>query len=513
MRFISLFRRASDFSRDNSTPPSSHRSDSNPPHPLPSTPSLNPRADSYIKTVDTASSIPSFHLDRKVSDNCSSPWDSSRRYEPRSNPLDSSVTASLDRPSTDPPHRPSRYVVRGNGPARFAIRQPSRLHARAEPGRNARPKPSAEYFGTKQHDDGAPRKEIRRGEEILFKFLQSTLGPRGQNIAVRLLNLTPITSNLQFAYVVNQASEDSDLEIIRRDLESGRLYAQGRRLLAGAWSNLLLGDRFQAGSSKKQRHELTYRRSSCSCVECRVKLEKAIRAESNRTPGNGRGEMSARERSFRSVATDQERTPNNSAKANFVGKTSLPSTRLLTLIGASASQRELEIGCLVRLNYRSSAKLKFTKDFEELFGNFAYTGPADHEHLYRKVTTIGANYYQNNKGKRERKVYIQGELVKLPVQIGIVKLGTQPTCVDERGATFILHRKQVMSIYVGEIVLEGNSLGSFINTNIRYYIGFGEERGACPVFPNKTLGTPRRLGINELLLHHHMVQDLEVKCI
>lgn len=395
----------------------------------------------------------------------------------------------------------------------FAFRRSPPVGNGAETQQKGRPKQSAEYFGNKQHDEGGPRKEIRKGEEILFKFLQSTLGPRGRDIAARLLNLTPITSNLQFSYVINQTSEDSDLDIIRRDLESGRLYAQGRRLMAGAWCNLLLGDRFQPGSSQKQRHELTYRRSSCSCIECRIKVEKAVRAESERFKKNNRHGMSPREPSFRSVVTDQERTPDNSAKANFVGKTLLPNTPRLKYIGASTSDRELEIGALVRLNYRSSAKLKFTRDFEELFGNFAYTGPIDHEQLYRKVTTIGANYYQNNKGKKERRVYIQGQLVELPVQIGIVKLGTQPTCVDERGATFILHRKQIVSIYVGEIVLEGNSLGSFISTNIRFYIGFGEERGACPVFPNKTLGKPRRLGINELLLHHHMVTDLELKCI
>ena len=50
------------------------------------------------------------------------------------------------------------------------------------------------------------------------------------------------------------------------------------------------------------------------------------------------------------------------------------------------------------------------------------------------------------------------------------------------------------------------SLHRFIKTGIRYYIGFGEERGACAVFPNKTLGPQRKLGINELLLHHHMVR-------
>lgn len=199
--------------------------------------------------------------------------------------------------------------------------------------------------------------------------------------------------------------------------------------------------------------------------------------------------------------------------ANFVVKTRLPSLDALKLIGASSSSRELEIGTVVRLNYRASAKLKFTNDVKELFGHFAYTGPISHEEVYRRVTTIGVHYYLYNKGKKERKVYIQGELIRLPVQVGVVKLGTQPMYFDELGATFCLHRKQIMSIYVGEIVLEGNSLGSFIKTGISYYIGFGEERGVCAVYPNKSVGKARKLGINELLLHHHMVDDLEVRCI
>ena len=82
---------------------------------------------------------------------------------------------------------------------------------------------------------------------------------------------------------------------------------------------------------------------------------------------------------------------------------------------------------------------------------------------------------------------------------------------SELGATFCLYRKQIMSINVGEIVLEGNSMGSFIKKGILSYIGFG-ERGVCTVYPNKTVGKARKLGVNELLLHHHMVEDLEVKC-
>lgn len=373
-----------------------------------------------------------------------------------------------------------------------------------------------EYFGATQHDDRGRNSDLSRGEEVLLRFLRNTLGPKAQNLAVRLMNKTPITSSTNFSYVIHQGTEDSDLEIIRRDLTSGRLYSSGVRLIGGGWCNLLLGDRFTTGSSTRQRHELTYRRSSCSCINCRVRTADLLqRQRENLSPGDTISDTDSNGLSAELLSTmsSTSRTPTHSAMANFVVKYRLPSTDALKKIGASSSTRELEIGTVVRLNYRASAKLKFTEDVRELFGHHAYTGPITHEEVYRRVTTIGVHYYLFNKGKKERKVYIQGDLIRLPVQVGVVKLGTQPMYFDELGATFCLLRKQIMSIYVGEIVLEGNSLGSFIKTGIHYYIGFGEERGVCPVYPNKTLGKARKLGINELLLHHHMVEDLEVRCI
>lgn len=350
---------------------------------------------------------------------------------------------------------------------------------------------------------------------MLIKFLRNTFGPKAHNFAVRLMNKTPITSSPSFSYLIHQGTEQSDIDIIRRDLTNGRLYASGLRLLGAAWCNLLLGDRFVPGSTPRQRHELTYRRSSCSCIICRV--QSATHANAHQAAAQGRAEESFCDDSasadLLSSMSSATRTPTHSAMANFVVRYPLPSNPALLSIGASSSARELEIGSVVRLNYRASAKLKFTDDVRELFGHMAYTGPISHEEVYRRVTTIGVQYYLYNKGKKERKVYIQGHLIRLPVNVGVVKLGTQPMYMPELGSVFCLFRRQIMSIYVGEIVLEGNSIGSFIKTGIRYYIGFGEERGVCPVFPNKTLGKARKLGVNELLLHHHMVDDLEVKCL
>lgn len=408
----------------------------------------------------------------------------------------------------EPPHGRYHTTMRHTQPSRFIFRRRTRSnHAAAQPPGHV----EDEYFGTTQHDDHSKNSDLGQGEEVLLRFLRKTLGPKSHNLAVRLMNKSPITSTTSFSYVIHQGTEDSDLDIIRRDLTSGRLYSSGVRLIGGAWCNLLLGDRFTPGASTRQRHELTYRRSACSCITCRLRAIETLREREH----NGESDLDSNAYSAEILTTmsSTSRTPTHSAMANFVVKHRLPSPAALKLIGGSSSTKELEIGTVVRLNYRASAKLRFTEDVRELFGHFAYTGPISHEEVYRRVTTIGVHYYLYNKGKKERKVYIQGELIRLPVQVGVVKLGTQPMFVDELGATFCMHRKQIMSIYVGEIVLEGNSLGSFIKTGIPYYIGFGEERGVCPVYPNKTIGKARKLGINELLLHHHMVDDLEVRCI
>lgn len=374
-------------------------------------------------------------------------------------------------------------------------------------------------FGTGPQVEPNRPKE-RSGEEILLKFIRSALGTNAENYTIRLLNKTPITSTESFSYEVHQGTEDSDIDIIRRDLMSGRLFTSGLRLIGGAWCNLLLGDRFAPGGTARQRHELTYRRSMCSCLICMVKSVEIMRAAmTNQERSKGMMtdtsdcESNRASMDVMSTMTSVSRTPLHSAMANFVVLNHLPLRSSLLEIGGSASSKELEIGSVVRLNYRASAKLKFTDEARELFKHMAYTGPISHEEVFRRVTTIGVNYYQYNKGKRERKVYIQGDLIRLPLNVGVVKLGTQPMFLTELGALYCLYRKQIMSIYLGEIVLEGNSLGSFIQTGIRYYIGFGEERGVCPVFANKSLGNARKLGINELLLHHHMVNDLVVKCL
>lgn len=211
-------------------------------------------------------------------------------------------------------------------------------------------------------------------------------------------------------------------------------------------------------------------------------------------------------------------TPDTSAMANFVRQFPLPKKKNLITIGGRAEKSELQIGTLVRLHSRAGAKLEFTPEMKALFGHLSYTGPLSHEDVYRKVTTIGVNYYQYNKGMKERKVFLHGDLIRLPVQMGVVKLGTRPLRLDEVGSHFVMYRAQIVNIFIGELALQGNSPASyvfysilnpilffflffvssvlnasidslltnldnfrrftccrFIPTGIRFYVGFGEE--------------------------------------
>jgi hypothetical protein len=350
---------------------------------------------------------------------------------------------------------------------------------------------------TPQNEADADRKS---GQQVLLDFL-TQLNPATSGLAKMLGNRNPIADRTAgYRYVVNQSTEQSDLAIILRDLTDGRLYRSGVRLLAAPWANLLFGDSFAPTTNRKQVHELVYRRSTCTCIICLINQHRATEALESESGG-----------SSASSSTIQRISP-DSAMANFTLLYAIPVPKELVAIGAETSNRELEIGQLVRLQSRNTAKLIFTDDIRMLFGNLAYTGPMSHEELYRRVTTIGVNYYLYNKGKKARKVYLQGDLVRLPIELGVVKNGAHAMYLREVGSTYVLYKPQVMSIYIGTIVLEGNALGSFIATGIKFYIGFGQEDGAVAIYPSKPLGPPRRLGVNELLLHHHQVGDFEVVC-
>lgn len=54
-----------------------------------------------------------------------------------------------------------------------------------------------------------------------------------------------------------------------------------------------------------------------------------------------------------------------------------------------------------------------------------------------------------------------------------------------------------------------------IDTGIESYLGFGVQGGCASIFPKgRPMGAPRKLGVNELLLHCHLEddEDLIVQC-
>lgn len=229
---------------------------------------------------------------------------------------------------------------------------------------------------------------------------------------------------------------DSDLQIIARDLQTRCSTSLPRaREKPSQWVPLLLNS--QKPVSVVGTFPLRYVRTSCTCLTC--KASTALRSDrSDFIPY----------------------TRNSSALANFVRLTPLPHIEALRALSGQKSQAQLHVGTLVRLHSRSSAKFLFSPDLRQLFQHLAYTGPCSHENMYRSITTIGVNYYQNNKGHRERRVFLVGHVVKFSIRLGVVKLDNFPLCVDELGSRFVLYRSQRMHVYVGELALEGNSVGS-----------------------------------------------------
>jgi hypothetical protein len=193
----------------------------------------------------------------------------------------------------------------------------------------------------------------------------------------------------------------------------------------------------------------------------------------------------------------------------------LPSVQEMERLGADVCAGELRLGELHRLNSRTSAKLNLDDSVKTMLDGRAYVGPAGSAQLPSKIVTMGVDHYRLNEGKKSRKVYVRGDLVTLRVNVGVVNVPCRPLHLDEVGCRYILHARQTMLLYFGTIQLEGNTIGSYVDTGVQLYVGFGAEGGAAAIHPHgRPMGAPRRLGVNELLLHyrHGEDEDLIVQC-
>lgn len=275
---------------------------------------------------------------------------------------------------------------------------------------------------------------------------------------------------------------DSDMNIVIRDLLDAKLpYTADHELIASKWAVLLFGNKFshngRTSNRRTVRHILKYIRTTCTCLHCLIKHldtqhQQSIHTTTTTTTPSLPLSSSSSDIPFSTNDTAPMQTalciPNysvdgmttytsqTSAYANFVRAFSLPSIASLHSIGAVESDTLLQLGTIVRLQSRSASRLNFTDHMRSLFSHLSYSGPWSHETLYRNVTTIGVNYYQFNKGLKNRHVFIRGKRISLPIEMGIVKLGTRPLRLDELGSTHILYRRQIMHIYIGQIVLQGN---------------------------------------------------------
>lgn len=429
----------------------------------------------------------------------------------------------------------------------------------------------------------APAQES--GEEALLGFIRANLGSKAQSYAIRFMNRTPLKADRHYTYIVQQGTEEADLRAIEKDLTSGRLYRNGLVLQGGAWSRMLLGPRFALGSSKKQVHELTYRRSRCTCLGCIVRraldrmqaeaeraaeaaaveadvaAEEAVAAaaaaaaavavaEAPVSPVSFRSSTSSdtsKEKSSRgsycnfedaerlgalsrtSTSDEEERAddphdpfnvfsdvramsmpvlrketrmsstmgptrqeflpdfPSGSLalhairrQSEFVGSPPIsrrphyypppgissigipPSLEkqvqriqmptvgdLQKCPGTKVFQGDLLIGDLQRINSRS-AKIKFEEDVKGMFGDAAYAGPSTTAQLYSKVLTVAQDYYKLRRGKKNRRLYIRGYVVQIPIEVGVVKVPRQPLYMSEFGSGYLLHARQT---YVWKLLL------------------------------------------------------------
>jgi hypothetical protein len=179
----------------------------------------------------------------------------------------------------------------------------------------------------------------------------------------------------------------------------------------------------------------------------------------------------------------------------------LPSAQTVSLLGGVVQPAaQFEIGVVSKLNSRGGARLTLSEEMKRFAEHAAYTGPSTVAVMYSSVLRFAQAYYHRNKGKRERKVFVRGELQHLPVPTCVLSVGQAPLNMHEPAAIAVLARAQELSLFTGGLVLEG-SFGSYIDMSMPWYVGFGEAASSQAVFSGGSLGPPRPLGINELCVH------------
>lgn len=422
-------------------------------------------------------------------------------------------------------------------------------------------------------DTSSPRlstHKIRPGAKLLLRFLRD-LGPGIGHSHFRSTlygDISHLNVKTDWVYNLDQGCETTGLRAIREQM-APRLYRKGPRLLGPGWALLLLGEDFAKVPSNLQKHVLHYRLMECCCLKClvnRVKEEQdcpsvgsfdldEIPADVSGGVDNlGQvdhiGECNANTRAFDIATEDSEgyahvqtsgkRRSSNSDGARvafrIVQSTScrnspmnqshmrgvhlpaiqscqLPDAAELTLLGAFMNKTvQYEIGTVNKLHSRSRSNFIFSETMQQFAVHAAYTGSKSFTELYSQILHFSRKHYDAHQGKRERRVYLRGEMHIFQIPLSVLLVERAPLNIYEQNCCAIIAREQRVRLFHGTVVLEG-SYGSFITTDIPWYIGFGEDNGAQALYPDGRLGSPRPLGINELCMHTTYYEKSESKMI
>lgn len=343
------------------------------------------------------------------------------------------------------------------------------------------------------------------GSFLLHQFIAS-LGPRAEASLSRgwVRGGTAVHAANEWGYNLRQGRDDRDLNTIRQQL-NGRLMRTGGRLQAGGWARLLLGPEYTVAPARKQTHLLKFVIAYCPCVNCRVNamrgdlgMEDVDEMLLDAERGEGLVEMEIPSSMDRPVEDGSDPLLRARRGARF-GE--LPSVESFKLIGESLGSHEFELGTVSKISGRS-CRVCFAPFAKQFFIAARYCGPLGMAEVSELVTEKAKEYYRTHKGKTERRFYVHGTLVKFLVDgcsVALTRL--EDSVAEEITPIGVLFRKQVMSVFIGQLALE-DSFGSFIHMDAPFYMGFSQDsEGAQTVFSDGTLGEGRYLGINELRTH------------
>lgn len=315
---------------------------------------------------------------------------------------------------------------------------------------------------------------------------------------------TAVNAANEWDYNLRQGRDVSDLRIIRRQLD-GHLICTGGRMQAGGWTRLLLGPEYTAAPAKKQTHVLKFILAYCPCVNCRIDamrgdlgMEDVDKMLLDAERDEGFVEMDTPESVERAVEDDNDPVFRARKSARF-GE--LPSIDAFEIIGESLGSHEFELGTISRISGKG-CRVSFAPFAKQFLTTAGYCGPLNATEVSELVAEKAKEHYRNHKGKTERRFYVHGTLVKFMVDgCGVALTRLEEGVEEEITPIGVLFRKQVMSVFIGQLALE-DSFGSFIHTDTPFYVGFSQDsEGAQTMFSDGTLGECRHLGINELRTH------------